>query len=85
MVLKNAIQLAGILGITAPQNWTTISNKITVLSDNSSGIVLEYGELNNVVFVVTVCLRSADGFNGTTAVKQADVVVRSPVIYIDIM
>jgi hypothetical protein len=48
VVLKNAIQLAGKLGITVPKNWTTISNKITVLSDNSSGIVLEYGKSDNV-------------------------------------
>ena len=44
VILKNAVQLAGKLGITAPKNWTTISNKITVLADNVSGIVLEYGE-----------------------------------------
>src|ERR1700692_3767724 len=33
VVLKNAIQLAGKLGITVPQNWSTIRDKITVLSD----------------------------------------------------
>ena len=80
VVLKNAIQLAAKLGITAPQNWSMISNKITVLSDNSSGIVLEYGESNNVTALITRSLRAADGFNGTTAVKQADVVVRSCVL-----
>ncbi|KAG8988480.1 alpha,alpha-trehalase ath1 [Tulasnella sp. JGI-2019a] len=58
VVLKNAVYFAGVLGITPPSNWTTISNKITVLSDPTSGIVLEY-----------------DGFNSTTDVKQADVVL----------
>ncbi|KAG8864784.1 alpha,alpha-trehalase ath1 [Tulasnella sp. 330] len=58
VVLKNAVYFAGVLGITPPSNWTDISNKITVLTDPTSGIVLEY-----------------DGFNSTTSVKQADVVL----------
>lgn len=44
VILQNAIQLAGVLGITVPSNWSTISKKIAVLSDSSSGIILEYGE-----------------------------------------
>jgi trehalose/maltose hydrolase-like predicted phosphorylase len=58
VILKNAVTLAGILGVNVPSNWTDISDKVVVLSDNSSDIILEY-----------------DGFNGTTAVKQADVIV----------
>jgi trehalose/maltose hydrolase-like predicted phosphorylase len=59
VILQNAIQLAGKMGITPPSNWTTISNKITVLSDNSSGIVLEYGEYNTAFgcFYVLTCHR----------------------------
>ena len=44
VVMKNAIELAGILGQSVPTNWSTIGEKVTVLADNSSGIVLEYGE-----------------------------------------
>jgi trehalose/maltose hydrolase-like predicted phosphorylase len=58
VILKNAIALAQVLNVTVPSNWTDIANKITVLTDPSSGIILEY-----------------DGFNGTTSVKQADVVL----------
>jgi hypothetical protein len=50
VILKNVIQLASKLGVTVPKNYTTISEKITVLTDNSSGIVLEYGRLNNAAF-----------------------------------
>ncbi|KAE9402984.1 family 65 glycoside hydrolase [Gymnopus androsaceus JB14] len=58
VILKNAVALAEVLGVVVPSNWTDIANKITVLSDPSSGIILEY-----------------DGFNGSTSVKQADVVL----------
>jgi trehalose/maltose hydrolase-like predicted phosphorylase len=44
VILQNAIRLAGILDIKVPNNWSEISQKITVLTDPSSGIVLEYGE-----------------------------------------
>lgn len=57
VVLKEAIELAGVLNISVPSNWSSIAANITVLSDPTSGIILEY-----------------DGFNGSTAVKQADVV-----------
>lgn len=42
--MKNAIELAGVLGLSVPKNWSTIGDKVTVLADNSSGIILEYGE-----------------------------------------
>lgn len=58
VILRNAVELGGVLGVEVPSNWTTIADKITVLHDPTSGIILEY-----------------DGFNGSTAVKQADVVV----------
>lgn len=44
MILQNAIQLAGILNVEVPSNWSDISKNIVVLTDSSSGIVLEYGE-----------------------------------------
>ena len=59
VTLRNAQNLASILGKETPSNWTDIANNITILVDPSSNILLEF-----------------DGFNGTTAVKQAD--VRSP-------
>lgn len=43
--MKNAIELAGVLGLSVPKNWSTIGDKVTVLADNSSGIILEYGEI----------------------------------------
>lgn len=43
IILKNAVALAEVLDVTVPSNWTDIANKITVLSDPSSGIILEYG------------------------------------------
>ena len=56
VTLRNAQNLASILGKETPSNWTDIANNITILVDPSSNILLEF-----------------DGFNGTTAVKQADV------------
>lgn len=44
VILQNAVRLAGILDIKVPNSWSEISQKITVLTDPSSGIVLEYGE-----------------------------------------
>ena len=54
--MKNAIELAGILGQSVPTNWSTIGEKVTVLADNSSGIVLEYGEKLIVYVLRDVCL-----------------------------
>lgn len=64
MILSNALALLPSLpaalapSAAAIKTWKNISENIIVLSDNASGIVLEY-----------------DGFNGSTAVKQADVVL----------
>ena len=56
VVMKNAIELAGILGQSVPTNWSKIGEKVTVLADNSSGIVLEYGEKLIVYVLRDVCL-----------------------------
>ncbi|KAK4703450.1 hypothetical protein P7C70_g2769, partial [Phenoliferia sp. Uapishka_3] len=58
VVFDTAIQLASVLNMSVPSNWSDIASKIVVLSDATSDIILEY-----------------DGFNGSTAVKQADVVL----------
>ncbi|KZP31745.1 carbohydrate-binding module family 32 protein [Athelia psychrophila] len=64
VILSNALALLPSLpaalapSAAAIKTWKNISENIIVLSDNASGIVLEY-----------------DGFNGSTAVKQADVVL----------
>lgn len=75
VIMKNAIELAGVLGLSVPKNWSTIGDKVTVLADNSSGIILEYGEILILYGFGIFGWRAVDGFNGTTAVKQADVVV----------
>lgn len=49
VVLNNAIEIAGILNITVPSNWTDIANNITVLHDPTTGIVLEYEGFNGSV------------------------------------
>ncbi|GAA6060907.1 hypothetical protein JCM10212_003941 [Sporobolomyces blumeae] len=58
VTLRNAQELAKILGKETPSNYTEIADKMTILVDPSSNIVLEF-----------------QGFNGTTGVKQADVVL----------
>lgn len=58
VTLKQAIEVAGVLGYEHPSNWSEIADNMIILKDNSSGITLEF-----------------DGFNGTTEVKQADVVL----------
>ncbi|ORY91787.1 glycoside hydrolase family 65 protein [Leucosporidium creatinivorum] len=58
VLYKQAKELAKVLNVTVPSNWSLIESNITILRDPSSGIILEY-----------------DGFNGTTEVKQADVVL----------
>ncbi|ORZ05353.1 Six-hairpin glycosidase-like protein [Lobosporangium transversale] len=57
---ENSIQAASILGKSheVPKNWSDIAEKITILYEPTSDVILEY-----------------DGFNATTPVKQADVVL----------
>ncbi|BGP14872.1 hypothetical protein JCM10213_003772 [Rhodosporidiobolus nylandii] len=58
ITLRQASELGALVNFTAPAEWASIEQNITILSDPQSGILLEF-----------------DGFNGTTAVKQADVVL----------
>ena len=44
VVLKRTIELAEILNVTVPSNWSEIANNITVLEDPQSNIILEFGE-----------------------------------------
>lgn len=57
VVLNQAIELAEILNVTVPSNWSEIASNITIL-ETPGGIVIESG-----------------GFNSTSPVKQADVVL----------
>lgn len=45
VALKRTIELAEILNITVPSNWSDIADNMTVLTDPASGIVLEFGAL----------------------------------------
>ncbi|KAM0788656.1 hypothetical protein ACM66B_002758 [Microbotryomycetes sp. NB124-2] len=63
VVIQHAQELAQILNQTIPANWTDVAANITIPTDPTSNIVLEYDG-------------GRDGlFNGTTEVKQADAVL----------
>jgi hypothetical protein len=57
ITLQQATDLGNLFNLTAPSNWTSIRENITMLTSPTS-VLLEF-----------------DGFNGTTPVKQADVVL----------
>lgn len=43
VLYKQARELAEVLNVTVPSNWSLIESNITILRDPSSGIILEYG------------------------------------------
>ncbi|KAK4055789.1 alpha,alpha-trehalase ath1 [Microbotryomycetes sp. JL201] len=64
VVIQHAQELSQILNKTIPANWTDVAQNITIPTDPTSKIVLEYDGGAN-----------GGPFNGTTEVKQADAVL----------
>lgn len=51
VALKRTIELAQVLNVTVPSNWSEIADKITVLTDPASDVTLEFEGYNATIEV----------------------------------
>lgn len=66
--------MGALLNKTSPANWSEIADKIAILTSGPGGVTLTSAAGATPASSGGVTLEY-DGFNGTTSVKQADVVL----------